>query len=473
LARLVQGGRGGEVRLKLYLTITLMATKRPYDLQRPPSPQRWAALLALTGHSTSRRVSSNLRWLHLNKFIELTPRAGRLPLITLIDPIAGTGPYVRPIEQSLRYIGLPLGLWSEGWILELSPTALALLMIIRDVQEGRSEARYASQQDRDAYHLSSDTWTRASRELVQHELLDIRRVPQGGEFDYQRMRNLYSVNTDRLMSPPKLVTDQPLCPVAPWATQASVSGRARRCAGGGRDGGLGRTRRVSRPVLDALADALRLAADERGYLFALADVAPAVPTRPRPGGQQVDRRLWQLLDGMPDIPAMVLNRRMDVLAWNRAAVALLTDFGALPPGERNLIRLTFLDAAYRSRYADWQRSARECVALLRMEAGRNPDDVALTALVGELSVKDQDFRAWWGSHQVRGPRQLAKTYRHPVVGELALDVQQLSVDTQPDQQLVAYTATPGSAAQEALRFLLQWSAHSTVHNDARAVDGTA
>ena len=178
------------MRLKLYLTITLMATKRPYDLQRPPSPQRW-------------RVSSNLRWLHLNKFIELTPRAGRLPLITLIDPIAGTGPYVRPIEQSLRYIGLPLGLWSEGWILELSPTALALLMIIRDVQEGRSEARYASQQDRDAYHLSSDTWTRASRELVQHELLDIRRVPQGGEFDYQRMRNLYSVNTDRLMSPPK------------------------------------------------------------------------------------------------------------------------------------------------------------------------------------------------------------------------------------------------------------------------------
>jgi transcriptional regulator with XRE-family HTH domain len=233
----------------------------------------------------------------------------------------------------------------------------------------------------------------------------------------------------------------------------------------------GRTRRVSRTVLDALADALQLAEDERGYLFALADVAPAVAARPRQGRQQVDRQLRQLLEGMPDIPAMVLNRRLDVLAWNRAAVALLTDFGALPPGERNLIRLTFLDGAYRSLYADWSRSARECVAVLRMEAGRNPEDPVLTALVGELSMRDADFRVWWGSHQVRGPRQLAKTYRHPVVGELTLDVQQLSVDTQPDQQLVAYTAAPGSPAQEALRFLLQ-CADGTVPHGASALDRT-
>jgi transcriptional regulator with XRE-family HTH domain len=234
----------------------------------------------------------------------------------------------------------------------------------------------------------------------------------------------------------------------------------------------GRTRRVSRTVLDALADALQLAGDERGYLFALADVAPAVAAKPRQGRQQVDRQLRQLLEGMPDIPAMVLNRRLDVLAWNRAAVALLTDFGALPPAERNLIRLTFLDEAYRRLYADWSRSARECVAVLRMEAGRSPADPILTALVGELSVRDADFRVWWGSHQVRGPRQLAKTYRHPVVGELTLDVQQLSVDTQPDQQLVAYTAAPGTPAEEALRFLLQWSAESTVHDESGAAGGT-
>ncbi|GAA3837500.1 helix-turn-helix transcriptional regulator [Amycolatopsis tucumanensis] len=218
----------------------------------------------------------------------------------------------------------------------------------------------------------------------------------------------------------------------------------------------GRTRRVSRPVLDAIADALQLAPDERDYLFTVAEVAPATPAR-QPGRPKVDRQLRQLLDGMRDVPAMILNRRMDVLAWNRGAAALLTDFGALPAAERNLIRLTFLDDAYRALYADWPRAARECVAVLRMEAGRNPGDKALAALIGELSVRDPDFRTWWASHQVRGPRQLVKTYLHPVAGPITLDVQQFSVDTQPDQQLVAYTAEPGSPSQEALDFLLAMS----------------
>nr|WP_223189702.1 hypothetical protein [Nonomuraea terrae] len=144
----------------------------------------------------------------------------------------------------------------------------------------------------------------------------------------------------------------------------------------------------------------------------MADVTPAAPVR-QAGRSEVAPRLRQLLDTMPDIPAMVLHRRMDVLAWNRGAAALLTDFGALPPAQRNLIRLTFLDDAFRSLYADWPRAARECVAVLRMEAGRTPHDPALSALVGELSVRDPDFRTWWAAHQVRGPRQLTKTYRHP------------------------------------------------------------
>lgn len=229
----------------------------------------------------------------------------------------------------------------------------------------------------------------------------------------------------------------------------------------------GRTRRVSRPVLDALADALQLAPDERAYLFTVADVTPSAPT-PRPGRQQVDPQLRQLLSTMHDIPAMILNRRMDVLAWNRGAAALLTDFGALAPAERNLIRLTFLDDTYRALYADWPRAARECVAVLRMEAGRHPKDQALAALIGELSLHDPDFRTWWADHRVRGPRQLVKTYLHPVAGSITLDVQQFSVDTQPDQQLVAYTAPPDSPSQETLRFLLQWAARPDQANDSPA-----
>ncbi|WP_089100021.1 helix-turn-helix transcriptional regulator [Streptomyces hyaluromycini] len=222
----------------------------------------------------------------------------------------------------------------------------------------------------------------------------------------------------------------------------------------------GRTRRVSRPVLDALADALQLAPDEREYLLTLADVAPTAAPR-RPGRPEVAPGLRQLLATMPDVPAMILNRRMDVLAWNAGAAALLTDFAALPGPERNLIRLTFLDEDVRARYADWPRAARACVAVLRMEAGRAPDDPALAALIAELTDRDRDFRTWWATHQVRGPRQLTKTYHHPLAGPLTLDVHQFSVDTHPDQQLIAYTPPPDSPSQEALRFLLQWS--STAH----------
>ncbi|MEV8402965.1 helix-turn-helix transcriptional regulator [Streptomyces niveus] len=219
----------------------------------------------------------------------------------------------------------------------------------------------------------------------------------------------------------------------------------------------GRTRRVSRPVLDALADALQLAPDERAYLLTLADITPTTGQR-RSGRSEVAPRLRQLLETMRDVPALVLHRGMDVLAWNRAAEALLTDFGALPPAERNLIRLTFLDPSFRALYADWPRAARECVATLRMETGRSPHDPAPAALVGELSVRDPDFRTWWAGHQVRGPRQLSKTYLHPVVGEITLDIQQFTVDTHPEQFLVAYTAQPGSPSDEALGFLLRWAA---------------
>jgi hypothetical protein len=209
LAQMIHGGQGGEVRLRLYLTITMMATRQPFDLTTPPAPQRWARMLGVTGSSPARRVSQNLRWLHNNKFIALEPRPGNLPKITVLNPAVPGEPYALPSKQGTPYVSLPLGLWSAGWILELSPTALALLMVIRDVQQARDDARYLTKQDRADYGLSPDTWTRATKELRAYGLLEVKRVPQGGEFDYQRMRNLYRVDLTRLADPPGLVDEHP------------------------------------------------------------------------------------------------------------------------------------------------------------------------------------------------------------------------------------------------------------------------
>jgi transcriptional regulator with XRE-family HTH domain len=229
----------------------------------------------------------------------------------------------------------------------------------------------------------------------------------------------------------------------------------------------GRTRRVSHAVLDALAGALQLTPDERTYLSTLAEPAPA--TRPRaPVRSEVTPQLRQLLEDMADIPAMVVYRRMEVLAWNRGAAALLTDFGALPPRERNVVRLIFLDNTYRSLQADWRHAARDAVAVLRMEAGQHPDDPDLIALVGELSIRDEDFRTWWTSHPVHGLGHVTRTFQHPLVGTLTLDIHQLSIG--PDLLLVAYTALRDSPSRETLRLLLQSSAGRTDDDAAQRGD---
>jgi transcriptional regulator with XRE-family HTH domain len=213
----------------------------------------------------------------------------------------------------------------------------------------------------------------------------------------------------------------------------------------------GRVTSVSVGVLRALADALRLSADAREYLVAIA--GDADPTGSRPAMHWVRPQTQQLLDSMRHVSAVLLGRGLDVLAWNRVAAALLADFDAMPVAHRNLIWMTFLDPDYRALLHDWETVARNCVAYLRMDARRYPNDSRLAALIGELSVKDDHFLAWWGSHTVRAAGHRHKRYRHPIVGEITLDSQQLRMDDEPDQYVVAYTARPDTTDEKALRFL--------------------
>ncbi|AZQ74712.1 MULTISPECIES: helix-turn-helix domain-containing protein [Streptomyces] len=217
----------------------------------------------------------------------------------------------------------------------------------------------------------------------------------------------------------------------------------------------GHGQNVSASVLEAIAGALRLSETERDHLGRLVRPVPSRSRAARP--QRVRPTLQQLLDTMEGVPAYVLGRRTDVIAWNRLACALLGDFPAVPPQRRNMIRQLFLDPAARELYVEWEAKAADLVACLRLEAGRHPDDPQLAALVGELSVKSEEFRRLWAAHNVRDKGHGVKRLLHPLVGELTVACETFVLPADPDQVLVTYHAEPGSPSAESLRLLASWT----------------
>ncbi|MER5934664.1 helix-turn-helix transcriptional regulator [Streptomyces sp. NPDC002054] len=220
----------------------------------------------------------------------------------------------------------------------------------------------------------------------------------------------------------------------------------------------GRNPNASASVLEAVARALRLDAAERAHLFDLARPKPASARRRTVAPQRVRPGLLRLLDSLTGTPAMIMGHRLDVLAANPLAKALYTDFDALPHRDRNLARFIFLDPTARDLLTDWETAACGTVAALRLYAGRHPHDPRLAELVGELSVHDEDFSQWWADHDVLEYTHGTKQYRHPLVGELTLDYESLTLPDDPDQALYLYTAEPDSPSAHALHLLDSWLA---------------
>jgi transcriptional regulator with XRE-family HTH domain len=215
---------------------------------------------------------------------------------------------------------------------------------------------------------------------------------------------------------------------------------------------------VSDTVLDALAHALSLEDAERAHLFDLARAAnPSAPRRRRRAGPpRIRPGVQQTLDAIT-APATISNGRGDHLAANALGHALyapLFDSREQPP---NSARFTFLDPAAQEFFVEWERVAKDLVAHLRSEAGRDPYDRALSDLVGELSTRSDSFRTWWAAHNVRYHQTGRKRLRHPLVGELELNYEVMQL---PDDglRLAVFTAEVGSRAAEALHLLASWSA---------------
>jgi transcriptional regulator with XRE-family HTH domain len=209
-----------------------------------------------------------------------------------------------------------------------------------------------------------------------------------------------------------------------------------------------RAPRPSPEVLAALGTALRFTAAEREHLARLAGQIPADTNADR-GPVPADAR--RLLDRLGPVPAYLVDERQDIVAWNGAAAALITDFGLLPPEERNSMRLSLrLYGTLCSAPAGAEGVfTRQSAAQLRAASARYPADRVLSELVNELAAHSPDFAAGWRDHNVRPIATLRKDLRHPELGELELDCQTLLLPG-IDLQLVIFTADPGSPSAAAL-----------------------
>ena len=199
LARLV---RAGDVRLKLHLTLALMATRQPYELRDPPAAYWFADMLGLPDHETlgARRVGEALAWLEKERFIERTRRPGKTSMIKLLQ-------HGSTSAAGGRYVQAPLDLWQQGWLLTLPARGIGIYLVLKEATGGRADhAAVLSGTRKAQYYLSDETWARGAKDLEDAGLLLVEEIfgkaSSKDEYEPKRRRLRYTLIDGALTSPP-------------------------------------------------------------------------------------------------------------------------------------------------------------------------------------------------------------------------------------------------------------------------------
>ncbi|TPI10935.1 helix-turn-helix domain-containing protein [Mesorhizobium sp. B2-4-6] len=215
------------------------------------------------------------------------------------------------------------------------------------------------------------------------------------------------------------------------AQRANISPTWYTCLEQGRGGA------PSPDVLDRISRALMLTDIEREHLFLLGLGRPPEVRYRRDDG--VTPRLRRVLEALEPSPALIRTATWNVVAWNRAATVMLGDYGSLPPDQRNVLRIVFLDPRVRAAQYDWDSMARHLVGMFRVDAARAGAGAEAEPLVDELCRLSPEFRAMWHDNDVRGAYgEAVKHIRHPTLGPLAFEYSSFAVDGRPDLSMVVY-----------------------------------
>ena len=206
----------------------------------------------------------------------------------------------------------------------------------------------------------------------------------------------------------------------------------------------GRGGAPSADVLNRISGALLLTDIEREHLFLLGlGHLPEVRYKVAEG---VSPRLQRLLDALEGSPALIKTATWDIVAWNHAATVVLTDYGAIPPDQRNILRLMFGNPHIRAKQHDWDAIARFAVAAFRVDAARAGAVSEVNQLVEELCRVSPEFDALWRANDVGIHGEGVKSLRHPILGPIDLEYSAFAVDGRPDLGMIVYNPVKSTDA---------------------------
>lgn len=222
----------------------------------------------------------------------------------------------------------------------------------------------------------------------------------------------------------------------------------------------GRAIHPSSDVLQSIANALQLTPDERYHLFLLADQQHLVETHT--SHEEVSPALRRVLDALNPVPAYIMGRRWDFLAWNTTAGHIFLPSKPVPPYEYNAVWRIFADPTNRYVYnPKWEQVAQKVLAEFRADSARYADEEWYKHLIADLQRVSPEFRAWWPRHDVRGRSDAFKDIEHPLLGCLMFEHTTLQVPTMPELKIMIYTPLPGTDTLEKLQQLMDQSVAMT------------
>lgn len=216
----------------------------------------------------------------------------------------------------------------------------------------------------------------------------------------------------------------------------------------------GRDIQASPSVLDCVAGALRMNADERKYLYSLAIEDGSTAYTPENDALQISPSLQKIITQLRHCPVIVSDRMCNIVGWNQAACHVFLDFDRIPPEERNMIRLLFSRREFRRLAVNWEQFASGFLSMFRSYYGRYVSDEWYERFLREMSETHPEFRSMWEHGQVSYAPEVHLEFRHAKAGKMVYELTSLSVSGQDDLRLSIYTPAPDTPTESKLRRLM-------------------